>query len=90
MGRHARHPATVHGLLGQTHRPSTPVPGTHLGEGAIEGTLADYIVRDGRFGTDFRFNRFKAGTPSPFSAEECAAMLASPKTALPGTAAGAV
>ena len=27
---------------------------------------------------------------SPFSAEECAAMLASPKTPLPGTAAGAV
>jgi hypothetical protein len=32
----ARNPRTVHGLLGQTHRPSTPKPGAEQGEGAIE------------------------------------------------------
>jgi hypothetical protein len=81
----ARNPASVHGLLGQTHRPSTPVPGTLKvaswlfaraigvtlfvcscevcvsigvqGEGVLEGALEDSVVRDGEFGTQFRFNR---------------------------------
>jgi hypothetical protein len=61
----------VHGLLGQTHRASSPVPGAEQGEGVIEvrlfavglsqlqfaqGTIEDYVVAD-IWGTNFKFNQ---------------------------------
>jgi hypothetical protein len=59
MSTQARNPAAVHGLLGVSHRPSTPVPGGLAGEGVLEGVLADYEVKDGIFGTDTKFNRVR-------------------------------
>ena len=36
MSRRARNPGTVNGLLGVSHRPSTPVAGSTTGEGILE------------------------------------------------------
>lgn len=68
----------VHGLLGQTHRPSTPVPGGLQGEGVLEGAIEDYLVRDGVIGTKWAFNRYN-GTRGAYTRAECAALLKSPR-----------
>jgi len=52
-----------HGILGQTadrdRIARIGLPGSQQGEGYIEGTYKDYEV-NGIFGTDFKFNRFRA------------------------------
>lgn len=60
-----------HGLLGQTLafilKGETPHPvrvnhRNFNSEGFIEGNALDYLVSDGLFGTNFRFNRFRVKT----------------------------
>jgi len=71
--------AHVHGILGQTHRPSQPVPGTLMAEGVLEGPVESYVVQDGSIlGTKWAFNRFN-GTDGAYTPAQCAALLKSPR-----------
>jgi len=59
-----------HGVLGQTAHfiGDAPRIGFGLnGEGVIEGTESDYLVKDGLFGTDFTYNRFGVVSADSFS-----------------------
>jgi len=80
MSNSARNPATVEGLLGASHRPSTPVLGSYSGEGVLTAGLEQYIVKDGLLGTKFVFNQFNA-TAGLLSPAECSLLLKSPKSA---------
>ncbi len=62
-------PVNPHGVLGQTAaflakgEPAivpARVGKNHQGKGVVEGHYVDYIVHDGQFGSDFKFNRFDA------------------------------
>jgi len=83
--------AFVHGVLGQTHRNSQPLPGTLQGEGVMEGPIEAYVVHDGLLGTKWTFNRFN-GTEGAYTAKQCEALLKSPRTVpyLLGWSAGGV
>jgi hypothetical protein len=62
-------PGRPHGVLGQTakflvdgNKPQPRKATNKQGAGVIEGNFMDYLVRDGQFGKDFRFNHF-TGSP---------------------------
>jgi len=49
----------IHGILGQTWKNVEYDDGSD-----IEGTVSDYHVQDGLYGTDFTFNQFQVSSSS--------------------------